>query len=271
MKVRLLLLIGATIGRECNASCPHVARFILLLSLSSGVALMLQPAHPIRDPPLPLLLLCVEAAPSHAPSPHPPLCISVRPGDTDAAARAGRIARAGARVGRLLRLLRVVRVIKILFLSARGRYGQADAYQSSALGKELKSRISKITIVFILSLLIGDALLKVRWRTAATQLASWRPNSLPLPASRPGSRQSHRLCQPPAPPTPLLPYATQPPFFSDLASPLSPIPFYSLTPPQPALSPTPSPAALAPPPGGLREGGDRLLARDGPGPAVPLL
>jgi hypothetical protein len=59
-----------------------------------------------------------------------------------------------------------VRVVKLLFLSARGRQNQPDVqYNSSALGKELKGRISKITIVFILSLLIGDALLKVARRS----------------------------------------------------------------------------------------------------------
>eukprot|EP00962_Isochrysis_galbana_P060599 scaffold35214_cov129-Isochrysis_galbana.AAC.1 len=97
------------------------------------------------------------SSPVSSPSTPTPLC----PGDTDAAARAGRIARAGTKVGRMLRLLRIVRVIKLLFLSAHGRQSQADVkYNSSALGKELKSRISKITIVFILSLLIGDALLR---------------------------------------------------------------------------------------------------------------
>jgi len=53
-------------------------------------------------------------------------------------------------------------VIKLFFLNTRGRQSDAEAmYNPSALGKELKARISKITILFILSLLIGDALLKV--------------------------------------------------------------------------------------------------------------
>jgi len=82
--------------------------------------------------------------------------------DASSAARAGRAARAGTKVGRLLRLLRIVRVLK-LFLASRKRKQEnlvdVKEYTPSELGKELKNRISKKSILFVLFLLVGEAFL----------------------------------------------------------------------------------------------------------------